>query len=199
MGFFRCSPKGQQKYPLRGSLKIKGLQVPVYRSNSDKTFCRISVAGSFSVRAGWQATEEMGWSQERVTDRRMSHHSLVYLITIRGTAVTIGHNGVHTMWNCPRSLGFKWYVATSSQSLNEINNGRLRDLWKHGTKLIQSEILSCEAAKYRVVVSSWDAGNIIPTFSQIYRDWWRVLPIHKAYASENVYYRRLLPFLLTPI
>lgn len=128
---------------------------------------------------------------------RMSQHSLVYLITIRGTGVTIGHNGFRTMRNCQRFLGFKWYVATSSQSLNEINNRRLRELWQHGHKLIQSAIFSCEA-KYRVVVSSWGAGNIIPKYSQNNRHWWRLLlPIHNACASENVYYsnRRLLSFL----
>lgn len=143
------------------------------------------MAGCFSVRAAWQATEEPGWSQERVTDRQMSHHSLVYLITIRGTAVTIGHNGVRTMSNCPRPLGFKWHVATSSQSLNEINNGRLRDLWKHGTELIQSAIFSCEAAKYRVVVSSWGARNIIPKYSQISRDRWRVLVLLRMFITQT--------------
>lgn len=141
LGFFRWLPKGRKKHAFRGSLKIKGPQVLVYRRNNDKSSCRISVAGYFSVRAGCQPTEELWWSQERVTDRRMPQHSLV---------VTIGHNGFRTMRNCPRSLGFKWYVATSSQSLNEINNGRLRELWQRGHKLIQSAIFSCEA-KYRVV------------------------------------------------
>jgi len=110
-----------------------------------------------------------------------SHHSLVYLITIRGTGVTMGHNGFRTMWNCPLSLGSNWYVATSSQSLNEINNGRLKELWQHGHKLIQSAIFSCET-KYRLVVSNVRCWK---HYSQINRDWWRVLPIKRMFITQT--------------